>query len=65
MKKDLSLVTCYKCNQKGHYANKCAEKGTSWLQWTGITEGCRKYKEMPQHNKVWPTWKKLYATTAS
>jgi hypothetical protein len=24
--KDLSLVTCYKCGNKGLYANKCPEK---------------------------------------
>jgi hypothetical protein len=24
--KDLNLVTCYKCGDKGHYANKCPQK---------------------------------------
>jgi hypothetical protein len=31
MKKDLSLVTCCKCNWKGHYAKRCSEKYTSRL----------------------------------
>jgi hypothetical protein len=31
-KKDLRLITCYKCKQKGHYADKCSENGTSRLQ---------------------------------
>jgi hypothetical protein len=30
--KDLSTITCYKCKQKGHYADKCSENGTSRLQ---------------------------------
>jgi hypothetical protein len=30
------------CKQKGHYANKCSENGTTRLQWTEITEGCRR-----------------------
>jgi hypothetical protein len=36
----------------GHYSNQCTEKSTSGLQWTGITEGCRKYKEMTLHHKL-------------
>jgi hypothetical protein len=27
--KDLSTITCYKCKQKGHYADKCSENGTT------------------------------------
>jgi hypothetical protein len=30
--KDLSTITCYKCKQKGHYADKCSENGTTRLQ---------------------------------
>jgi tRNA(Met) C34 N-acetyltransferase TmcA len=26
VRKDLSLVTCYRCGNKGHYANECLEK---------------------------------------
>ena len=26
MKKDLSEVTCFKCKQKGHYADNCPER---------------------------------------
>jgi hypothetical protein len=28
VKKDLSMITCYKCKQKGYYADKCIEKST-------------------------------------
>jgi hypothetical protein len=27
--KDLADVTCYNCNEKGHYANKCPKKDTT------------------------------------
>jgi hypothetical protein len=30
--KDLSTITCHKCKQKGHYADKCSENGTTRLQ---------------------------------
>jgi hypothetical protein len=45
-----NLVTCQKCNQKGHYAGRCTETSTVKLQWDGITEECRKCKEK-RHTK--------------
>jgi hypothetical protein len=45
VKKDLSTITCYKCKQKGHYADKCTEKSTWELQQTGATKVCRKPNE--------------------
>jgi hypothetical protein len=30
--KDLLTITCYKCKQKGHYADKCSENSTTRLQ---------------------------------
>jgi hypothetical protein len=30
--KDLSTITCYKCKQKGHYADKCSENSTTRLR---------------------------------
>jgi hypothetical protein len=28
VKKDLSMITCYKYKQMGHYADKCTEQST-------------------------------------
>jgi hypothetical protein len=41
----MTKVTCQKYNQKGHYARRCIEKGTTNHQWDGITEGYHKYKK--------------------
>jgi hypothetical protein len=60
IKKNLNHITCYTCKQQGHYADQCVEKSTSRLQWTGITEGCRKYKEKTQQGVA-----NLEATTYS
>jgi hypothetical protein len=53
--RDLNHVTCFKCNQKGHYSNQCPGKNASKLPWTKMTRGTRRPKE--RHHKEWPTWK--------
>jgi hypothetical protein len=61
VKKNLNHITCYTCKQHGHYWDQCKEKSTSRLQWTGITEGCHKYKEKTQHGVA--NFEEVYAAT--
>ena len=37
--RDMSTVTCYNCNKKGHYANNCPEKKRSGRDRSRVTSG--------------------------
>uniref|UniRef100_A0A914W6W8 Cleavage and polyadenylation specificity factor subunit 4 n=1 Tax=Plectus sambesii TaxID=2011161 RepID=A0A914W6W8_9BILA len=54
-KKPLSEVTCYKCGEKGHYANKCSKGALAFLSSSAhLTQEIRERDEQSRLNKPPP-----------